>query len=170
LHNYAEVIEQFTARFPINLHIVQTDHVFDGRHLDWQASRDAGQFDLQNMCRREDWQGWYWGLVKDESGGRRATLSQQWRTAPHPTIYRYADGRYRCCPLANWTTLDVAAYIAEFDLPLLRLYHVEGLAARTVARVTRKCAEHNGIAALKHADFEAYNRLVARFPILSAYT
>lgn len=169
IHNFAEVIDNFISRWPINLHIVQTDHVFDDLNRSWKESRDAGQWDLQNMCKREDWDGWYWGLTKEESVNRRITLSLG-NTSYHPTIFRYADGKYRCCPLMEWGLLDIAAYIAEYDLPVLRIYRKHGLQMRTTARVTRAMAELGGMAYLQRTDLEAFNRLCARFPELRSMT
>lgn len=174
IHNYAEVIEQFTARWPIQLHIVQTDHVFDGQGLDWAASRAAGKRDLQTMCDPADWEGWYWGLAKMESKGRRFTLSARYDGQPHPSIYRYsgewATGKYRCCPLMHWGLLDLAAYIAEHDIPLLDAYHTHGLGTRTTARVTGMTADYAGVSAIKQTSLEAFNRLCARFPELRTKT
>lgn len=170
IHNFAEVIDSFVSRWPINLTIVQTDHVFDGQNLDWQANRDAGQNDLQNMCDRREWDGWYWGLAKEESTQRYFTLSRKWEGQPHPTIFRYTDGKYRCCPLMNWTLMDLAAYISIHGLPILELYHKHGLQMRTTARVTRMMAEEGGVAYLNNVDQEAFNRLCARFPELRART
>lgn len=174
IHNYAEVIEQFTARWPINLRIVQTDHVFDGSNLSWTESRKRGQRDLQSMCDPAEWDGWYWGLAKHESKGRRMTLSATWDGQPHPTIYRYsgewAAGKYRCCPLMHWGVMDIAAYVAAYDIPLLDAYHTHGLETRTTARVTGKTTYYGGVSAIKRADLEAFNRLCARFPELRART
>lgn len=170
IHNFEQVIDEFTARWPVNLHIVRRDHVYDGQNLDWQASRDAGERDLQTMVNREDWDGWYWGLAKDESRDRRITLSLRWDGQPHPTIFRYTDGKYRCCPLANWTVLDLAAYISTHDIPLLDQYKELGLHTRTTARITRKAAECGGVLDLKRKDMSAFNRLCERFPELRLRT
>lgn len=166
IHDFAPVIEAFLSRWPINLTVVQTDHVFNGHNLNWEASRKVGNRDLQEMCKREEWDGWYWGLAKEESVKRRITLSKKWPGQSHPTIYRYADGKYRCCPLAQWKLLDIAAYVIEHDLPLLSLYKQEGLQMRTTARVTGMMADEGGVAYLSHTDQEALNRLCARFPEL----
>jgi len=169
IHNFQEVIEAFLSRWPIQLNIMQTDNVSDDPARTWQESRDLGQRDLQNMTNRADWDGWYWGLVKEESKGRRHTLSVRWDGQPHLTIFRYKDGKYRCCPLMNWGLLDVAAYIQEYNLPLLNLYKEQGLQMRTTARVTRDMAEFGGVAYLKHLDVEGLNRLAARFPEVRGY-
>lgn len=170
IHNFAQVISTFTERWPINLTIVSRDHVFDDLSTSWQESRDAGKGDLQRMCNREDWDGWYWGLAKDESGARHMTLSYRWLGQPHPTIYRYADGRYRCCPIMEWKILDIAAYIATYDIPVLEQYHRLGLQSRTTARITRQAAENGGVDEIKHTDMSAFNRICARFPELRLRT
>ncbi len=170
LHNYAEVIESFVSRWPINLHIVQTDNVSANPDLSWKETRDLGDKDLQNMVNREEWDGWYWGLTKEESKGRRLTLNQKWEGQPHATIFRYKDGKYRCCPLMNWEILDIAAYIAEHDLPLLQIYKELGLQQRTTARLTKSAVEYHGMARIKRCDTSGYNRLAARFPELRKYT
>ena len=74
IHDYEKVIDEFISRWPINLTIVQTDH---GAEKSWLESLEAGHRDLQTMCVREEWDGWYWGLSKDESFKRRLTLSVQ---------------------------------------------------------------------------------------------
>lgn len=168
IHNYDEVIAAFVSRWPINLTIVQTDNV-SGNTLSWKETRDLGQFDLQSMCNRADWDGWYWGLTKEESYGRYRTLSVRWKGQPHPTIFRYVDGKYRCCPLMEWNLLDIAAYIWENDLPVLDIYKVGGFEMRTTARVTRNMAEMGGIAHLRHLSLERLNKLTERFPELRCY-
>lgn len=164
MHNYAEVIEAFLTRWPINAYIHQTDRWKDAD--DWKESRDAGDKDLQTMCRRDDWDGWYWGLAKEESRARKLTLLRTWPGQPHRTLFRYSDDKFRSCPLADWDILDLAAYIGEHDIPLLDLYHRQGLEARTTARLTKKAATWGGLSALQHYDLSAFNKLCHRFPEL----
>lgn len=170
IDDYREVIDTFTARHPINLTIHQTRHFFTEPHRTWKESRDAGENDLQEMCNREEWDGWFWGLAKEESRGRKITLSKRWDGQPHPTIYRYADGKFRCCPLANWTIKEIAAYVATHNLHLLWTYRRFGLEMRTTARITRNNAEMAGMAYLKEKNQAGYNRIVGRYPELRCYT
>lgn len=170
IHNFDEVIESFIERWPINLTVVYADNVSDNPGFDWKETRDLGQHDLQNMCNRADWDGWYWGLAKEESKGREHTLSWRWKGQPHPTIFRYSDGKLRCCPLMEWELLDIAAYIQEYDLPVLDLYRKQGLQMRTTARATRDMVEFGGVARLRHIGIEGFNKLAARFPELRKYT
>lgn len=190
MHDFADVIDRFLSRWPINLTIVQTNNaaldisaaVADLSRRQpsihwrfkppgdpgwtWKQSRDYGQHDLQDMTDRGQFDGWFWGLAKEESRNRRITLSLQWDGQPHPAIYRYGDGKYRCCPLANWQALDLAAYIATHDLPMLDAYRRQGLSARTTARVTRKAAEQGFMSLSRHYNMQVVNHLCARFPEL----
>lgn len=170
IHNYDEVISEFTKRWPINLHIVKRDRVFDGNNSDWQESRDRGQFDLQEMCNPKDWDGWYWGLSRDESNARFYSLAKKFDGQTHQSIFRYANGKYRCCPLMNWRLLDLSAYIDKYDIPVLKQYKKFGLQTRTTARVTKRTAELHGVYSIKQTNVEAFNKLTARFPELKSYT
>ena len=67
------------------------------------------------------------GLSAFESKGRRMTI----RNSDHRHILRYADGRVRCCPLAEWGIVELAAYIGLHDVPLLEPYRRYGLDVRT---------------------------------------
>lgn len=170
MHNFREIIDDFTSRWDINLTVVQTDHVYDGQELDWKSSRDAGQNDLQSLSKIEDWDGWYWGLTKEESKQRQLTLSRtknqlHWKH----NIYQYQDGKYRCCPLAEWENMQLAAYIATHDIPLLEIYHEFGLDARTTARMTKQTARWGGLTHLKQHDITAYNEMLSRFPSLRGF-
>lgn len=196
IHNFETVIDDFMNQFPIRLTIVQTNRmgldisqdilslsdkqsgikwVFRGwnRSADnetWKAARDAGDKDLQRMCERAEWDGWFWGLAKEESRGRRITLSRRWEEQPHRTIFRYKDGKFRCCPLMNWEIDDIAAYVAANDLRLLAEYEHNGLQTRTTARVTKMMAENAGVVLLKGRQISSLNRLAKRFPELGAMT
>lgn len=168
LYNYEEVIDRFTSKWPVNAHIVMKDNVSDN-DLDWQATRDLGSNDLASMVNRSDWDGWFWGLSKDESAQRRITLSRQKGSRPHPSIFTYKDGKYRCCPLMDWGIMDLAAYIVHHDIPLLDAYYEHGLEYRTTARITRDMAELGGMRKLKQQSMDAYNKIKKRFPQLTFY-
>jgi 3'-phosphoadenosine 5'-phosphosulfate sulfotransferase (PAPS reductase)/FAD synthetase len=192
MHDYADVIDAYLQRFPLPLTIVQTNNAgldisaavqdlqarqpaikwrfkLPGQPTwTWKQSRDYGDDDLQQMVQRADFDGWYWGLAKEESRARSITLSKRWEGQPHPTIFRYTDGKYRCCPLMHWQSEDLAAYIAQHDLPMLDAYRRHGLEARTTARVTRKAYEHGFMAMSRHYNMATLNALAARFPELRA--
>ena len=90
-------------------------------------------------------QGVFLGLSAYESKGRKHTL----RKNDSDNIYAYASGMFRCCPLADWTAHDLAAYITSHDLPLLSTYHRYGLDARTSVGVTPGSHAERGIDLLK---------------------
>lgn len=194
MYDFERVIDAFLSRWPVRLTIVQTNRWgldlepvierlaakqpgirwvrrgwLETSPVSWKAARDAGDQDLQEMCDRNQWDGWYWGLAKDESYGRWRTLSVRWPGQPHPTIFRYTDGKYRCCPLMNWTTKEIAAYVAEYDLPLLSAYGA-GLEARTSARLTKRMANFSGLARLRRDFPQVYLALTRQFPELRSYT
>lgn len=163
LYDYAKVIADVQARWPIALHIHQTRR-FTGA-ASWEASRGAGDRDLQNMCQRDEWDGWFWGLTKEESPMRAFTLLSAYRQeTPHPTIFRYADGKLRCCPLMHWGIRDIAAYVSMHDIPLLNIYKKFGLEQRTTARITKKMLRNQGMSMCRMTNSAGFRRLVDRFP------
>lgn len=157
LHNYEDVIALFTSKYPINLHIHYKDNV-SWNSWDWKATRDYGSSDIQNMADEcyPEWDGVVMGLSKDESVARRITCSSS--NTDWATIFQYKTGKYRCTPIQFWQHNDLAAYLALFDIPLLNAYHQHGLKGRTTARITRNCAEMNGLIDLKNRDMSSYNR------------
>lgn len=162
LYDYADVIEQFLARWPVNLTIVQTRRWGTGS---WKDARDAGDRDLQTMCRREEWDGWYMGLAAEESRARKLTLlASAKQDTPHASIFRYSDGKFRCCPLMRWSVADLAAYIATHDLPMLNIYRKYGLTQRTTARVTKKMLRNQGMALARTCNSRGFREIVNRFP------
>ena len=167
LHNFEDIIDQFTKKYKINLIIHYKDNV-SWNDWDWKQTRDFGQHDLQNMADEAypAWDGVIMGLSKDESVARRISCSQ--RTTAWRTIFRYKSGKYRCTPIQFWSLLDLAAYISINDIPLLESYRYTGLGGRTVARITRNCAEMNGLIELKKRDINNYNKIISRFPELAA--
>lgn len=163
LHDYERVIAEFTARWPINLQIVHRDNV-SWNDLSWKETRDIGSRDIQEMDGGR-YGGVIMGLSRDESFARRVSIAKN--NTDWKTIYKYKNGRYRCTPIQHWKKIDLAAYISTHGIPLLSAYRQYGLDGRTTARITRNCAEMNGLVDLKNRDLEAYNRICERFPELS---
>jgi 3'-phosphoadenosine 5'-phosphosulfate sulfotransferase (PAPS reductase)/FAD synthetase len=163
LYDYRAVIDSFLAKWPVDLTIHQTERLTGA--ADWQAARDAGDMDLQQMCPREQWDGWFWGLATEESPARKKTLLAAYRQdTPHPSIFRYSDGKLRCCPLMHWTTLDLAAFIGEQGIPLLNIYKRYGLEQRTTARITKKMLRNQGMALSRMCNSAGFRRVVDQFP------
>lgn len=163
LYDYAEVMESFLSRWPIKLTVVQTHRWADGE--DWSDARAAGDRDLQTMVDRMQWDGWFWGLSIDESRQRKLTLlGANHQGTPHPSIFRYTDGKLRCCPLMRWSIDDLSAYISTHDLPMLNIYRRYGLTQRTTARVTKKMLRNQGMALARMCNSAGFRRIVDRFP------
>ncbi len=163
LYDYRDVIDLFCARWPVKLTIVQTHRLAGAKS--WADSRNAGDQDLQQMCNRADWDGWYWGLGKDESRARRLTTLQAYaQRTPHPSIFRYADGKHRCCPILHWGINDLAAYIATHQIPMLNIYRKFGLTQRTTARVTKKMMQNQGMALCRMTNSGGFREFVNLFP------
>lgn len=165
LHDMERVIEEFMQTSKINLKVNFRDNV-SWNDWDWQTTRDYGQNDIQKMGDEANpgWDGVIMGLSKDESVARRISCSSS--NTDWKTIFKYKDGRYRCTPIQFWQLNDLAAYISTNDIPLLSAYN-KGLETRTTARITRNCAEMNGLIDLKHRDVSSYNKIINRFPELS---
>lgn len=194
MHDYADTIRRFLAICPVKLTIVQTNNAAmditqqieqlqetcpaiawwfktpGDPSWNWKQSRDYGDDDLQLMADRNAFDGWFWGLAKEESKVRAMTLSKTWDGQSHKSIFRYTDGKFRCCPLANWHLHDLAAYIATHDLPMLDAYRRHGLEARTTARATKKSVENGFMGMTRHYNMQALNALCARFPELRGDT
>jgi len=173
MHDFARVIEAFRQRWPVDSQVIQTEHFGRDKHPTWQASRDAGDRDLQQMASRDEFDGVFIGLRAHESTTRGRALAMGGNVPGAPReIYRYVNVPLflRCCPLAAWTLLDVGAYIIDHELPLLRLYPEQGLHMRTTGRVTRKMAENNGLAWLKATSMSSFNALVREYEELTQYT
>jgi len=163
LYDYAEVIEDYCSRFSPNLTIVQTDRLSGAK--DWKGARDAGDQDLQNMCKRGKWDGWFWGLSVDESKARKITIKKGVaQNSGHPSIYRYSDGKHRCCPIMNWGIKDLAAYISLHDLRVLNIYRKYGLTQRTTARITKKMVGNDGMALARQTSGGQLRKLMNEFP------
>ena len=157
MYNYREVIDQFVDRWPIKLNIVQT-HNFWGASS-WKESRDYGDKDLQKMCPRENWDGWFWGLAKDESRARKISCSKN-NSGIHPSIFRYSDGKLRGTPIQDWNIDDLSAYIAEYDIPMLNIYRKFGLQQRTTARITKKARDFGSHTLIKATNLNGFRKLV----------
>lgn len=128
ISNFKEVSNQFINDFSIINYIELQD---SERHL----KTSAWDFTFKNK-----YTGFYMGLAKIESKGRHYTLNKNKRG-----IFQYKNNIYRCCPLADWSIMDCAAYIAKHNLPLLNIYKKYGLEYRTSAGVTPGSHAEQGI-------------------------
>lgn len=165
LHDFESVSRDFMQRWPINYVECFRDNV-SWNTWTWQETRDYGSNDLQSVGDNcPDWDGVIMGLSKDESKARRITTSlntTEWRS-----IFKYKSGNFRCTPIQDWRKNDLAAYLHKYQIPVLTAYKIDGLEARTTARITRDNAEMNGLKVLKERNITGYNLIVKRFPELS---
>lgn len=155
LHEYGEVMAAWHRRYP-----ELVVHVLD---LDRDSVDEAVPDRWTQLHTLAPADAYFSGLRAEESHARAITLSI------HGTTYRTAAGITRICPLASWTTRDVAAYAVEHDLPMLAAYAAEGWDTRTTARVPR---EDHGIRSyalsqLKARNPEGFSRLCIKFPELA---
>lgn len=107
--------------------------------------------------------GYFIGFRAGESRGRKMTLAKD------GTIYRRNDGMIRVCPLAWWSTIDVASYTLQNGIPILDAYAKDGFDQRTSARVPRESVRHMALADLRNRDIGRFNQLCAAYPEARSY-
>ena len=130
----AELFADFTAtrdlfikRFPLN-------------YIEFPEGDTDLQGNGQRYLQENELTGVFMGLAAEESKGRKYTLK-----GGQETIRQYKNGTWRCCPLAAWNTLDLAAYIVTHDLPLLSPYRRYGLEMRTSTGATPGSHSERGL-------------------------
>jgi len=168
-----QVLAGWRARFPeIDLVEINVDHVFaDG----WQ---DAGFVEQHATFKNGwdrylhaagEWDGMFIGLRAGESGMRRWRLSQRIAHTDH-AIDQYRSGtrsgKYRICPIHNWSVADVGAIIIENELPLLDTYVTGGMDRRTHYRIGWCSLQQGQLDELRAEHPVEYQKLIERFPEL----
>lgn len=136
----------------------------------WDESRKSGDKDIQTMLDQELYDGWFWGLSVDESFTRQRTLLKQSKTSIHPSIFKYASGKYRCCPLMFWKEDTLAGYISTYNLPLLSAYKEGGLTERTTARITGTADRMQAFERMRRNRPDGYAKIVNAYPELGLKT
>ena len=170
------VLAWWREQFPkMDFEEICIDHVFAPG---WE---DATFFDQYQTFQNEwekylhgsgDYDGCFVGLRAEESRLRKAWLRE--RMDGH-AIRQYTSGKekrgsYRICPLADWHTKDVAAYITQNAIPLLDGYEKDW-EARTKTRIGgRAMIQYGQLAELRARDPESYRKLIERFPELARWT
>lgn len=71
---------------------------------------------LRECVEKYSFDGFFMGLRKEESRARFLNLITRGK------LYRKKDGMWVCCPLADWTTRDVFAYLISRDMPISAIY------------------------------------------------
>lgn len=168
VHNVDLVIDYFKGK-GAKVEEICIDRVFsdEWKNATWTEQRKAGNKDLRFMNSPE-YDCVFLGLRKEESRPRQISLNK-YRTENYPRYaYKYIGGQnkgiVRCCPLAEWTTIDIAAYLVSNDIPVLDWYNYSGIESRTTARLTGDAVRQNVLVYIKQKDPNAYNKLAARFP------
>lgn len=130
------------------------------------VEHDASQRDIRTFAPVDAHDAVLLGLRAAESPRRRIAL----RRGALRTITIRGRTLLRSAPLAAWSTEDVAALHALHALPILDAYRIEGFASRTAMRLNATAVRAGAVHALRRRDRGAFNRLVARFPDLAAWT
>jgi len=162
IHDFDRLFADFEKITGAKVTRIKIDRVFEEKWIDvdWETSRKAGKRDIQTMLGRDN-DCVFMGLRKEESYNRKQTLIK------HGVIYKYKGRNFwRCCPLADWNTIDIGAYIVYHGLPILEDYKKFGFNFRTTARLTGDAVRCNALTYLKKKDINAYNIILKRFPEL----
>lgn len=173
IHDVDTVIDYFKNQ-GATIEEINIDRVFsdDWKDATWTEQRKAGNKDLQSLTG-DSHDCIFMGLRKEESKPREISLTRC-RTEGYPAYtYKYMQGAnagvIRCCPLATWTTSDIAAYIVANGLPTLDWYKTLGIEGRTTARLTGDAVRQNVMVYIKNKNPDGYNKLIKRFPELKLY-
>lgn len=175
------ILNWWRARWPqADIREVQVDHVFAAgwERADWRTQNDTFIDGWAKYLHASDeWDGVFVGLREAESTKRRLVLRHNRLPGCEYAVWRYSAtrgnaeaGHYRMCPIDKWTDADVAAFVLQYDIPLLETYESEGLQARTHLRTGFTAMRMGQIAELRRRDPRNYNRLISRFPELEKWS
>lgn len=172
LHNVDTVINYFKENYHATIEEINVDRVFsdEWKSATFDEQRKAGRRDIQSMDNSL-YSGVFMGLRIEESRGRAISLRMH-KTKDFPKyMYKYVDKEYyRMCPLADWKTEDIGAYIVTHDIPILKWYRDFGFDSRTTARLTGDSVRQNTILWVKYTNPAGYAKLIDRFPELKIYS
>jgi len=133
ISNYTETESLYKERFGLNINTI----LIDGDHVPNKVK--SQKLWLQYPVA-------FVGLRIEESARRKATLLK------NGAIYQYKKGDYRACPVFNWTSQDVWAYIVANDLPYLKAYALG--AKRTTDHVSKNLKKDYQVTRLE--EFRRY--------------
>lgn len=171
LHNVDDVISHFQRKYNADVEEINFDRVFSEEWKDasFDEQRKAGRRDIQTIDNSQ-YDGVFMGLRIEESRGRSISLKMHQSSGLPKYMYQYVDKKYyRMCPLADWKTEDVGAYIVSHGLPVLDWYNSFGFNARTTARLTGDAVRQNAIFWIKCNNPQGFSKLIERFPELNVY-
>lgn len=171
LHNVDDVMGYFKEKYQASIEEIVFDRVFteEWKEASFDEQRKAGRRDIQSLDN-SSFGGVFMGLRKQESRGRCVSLITHHTDGIPKYMYQYAEKEYyRMCPMADWKTEDIGAYLVTHEIPVLDWYKEYGYEARTTARLTGDAVRQNTIFYIKTHNPEGYQRLVQRFPELRIY-
>lgn len=152
LDNYQQVVDWWLMNYNINY----TEIYCDGGLIKVRHAQ-------RNALEEGDFDSFFVGIRAQESKARRIYLKK------YGQFYRLKfNNRVKICPLAWWSERDIAAYIHQYDLPLLSKYLEEGISARTTSGIPRTHVTES-LQSLKTRDIAKWNALVKIFPDAAAY-
>ncbi len=173
VHNVDDVLQYFNS-LGAEIQEINVDRVFSEEWKDatWDEQRKAGRHDME-LLNDSSFDGIFMGLRAEESRARKISLYKQQTDGLPYFCYQYKTGKrqdmIRCCPLGNWTTIDVGTYIIEHGLPYLDWYGHQGFEGRTTARLTGDAVRQYALVWLKKNKPDSWNRLSMRFPEFKYY-
>lgn len=171
VHNVDSVISHFKNKYNANIEEIFIDRVFseEWKNASFDEQRKAGRKDIQSIDNKQ-YDGVFMGLRKDESRGRKISLSFHKDENLPANMYQYKKRPfYRMCPLADWKTEDIGAYIVSNHIPILNWYQEYGFESRTTARLTGDAVRQNVIFYIHKTNLAGYQKLIERFPELRIY-
>lgn len=173
VHDVDKVLEYFRDKGTI-IQELNIDRVFseEWKNATWTEQRKAGNKDME-MLNTSEYDCIFMGLRSQESRPRSISLARHQDKGLPQYCYMYLtkkrENMIRCCPLANWKTEDIGAYIIKNGLPWLDWYDFRGFEGRTTARLTGDAVRQNTLLWLKYYKPDQYQILLQRFPEFTLY-
>lgn len=173
IHDVDTILDYF-KRSGAAIEEINIDRVFteEWKDASWTEQRKAGNKDLE-VLNAGDYDCLFMGLRIQESRIRAMSLAMHQDKDLPRFCHKYLTGSrqdmIRCCPLANWGTEDVGAYIVTNKLPWLSWYDYKGFEGRTTARLTGDAVRQNVLLWIKYYKPDQYQILAERFPEFRLY-
>lgn len=141
----------------------------EATHTDW-FSTEGDWKGIPDYAAHNDWQGVFLGLRKDENSHRRMHLNRC-----GPLFYAQSDSFWHCSPLANWSVIDVWAYIYSRQIEYNKAYDKLSEMGIPIERqrigplAVERVLGYGQLAVLKKGWPDLYNRFARKYPEARAY-